>query len=210
MGNPYASTSRVHHPHFSNIQKSIPRISSFNLIVGLWKMYMFLPLNLILISIHADWQKQLLEPEQLLLKSFNSTYKSKPLKKLAFLRAFQFQLNSGTYTIIQLLSLKLPMASQWIQASSSKIISIPNVRKDFHIYLARQSATLAKMLKWCFVWQYEYGYLPLHIEIQILLQKYLFYNYWLDSCWFVVVKKRNDLISLESFSLYYSYKHNTF
>ena len=104
IGNPYASTSRVHHPHFSNIQKSIPHISSFSLIVGLWKMYMFL-------------------------------------------------------------LLKLPMDSQWIQASSSKRISIPNVRKDFHIYLARRSATLAKMSKWCFVWQYEYGYLPLHIEI---------------------------------------------
>ena len=38
----------------------------------------------------------------------------------------------------------------------------------------------------CFVWQYEYQCLPLHIEI--LLQKYLFYNDCLDSCWSTVVK----------------------
>ena len=77
------------------------------------------------------------------------------------------------------------MDFQCIQASSSKSISLPNVRTDFHIYIARQSATLTKMFK-CFAWQYEYQCLPLHIEI--LLQKFLFYNDCLDSCWSTVVK----------------------
>ena len=51
------------------------------------------------------------------------------------------------YPILQLSSLKLPMDLQCIQASSLKSISVPNVRGDFHIYTARQSATLTKMSK---------------------------------------------------------------
>ena len=98
-------------------------------------------------------------------------------KKLALSRARQFHFNSGKYPIRQLLSLKLPMDSQCIQASSS--ISVPNVRRDFHIYFARQSATLTKMSKLCFVWQYEYGCFPLLTEIlnsssKILVLQWLF------------------------------------
>ena len=57
-------------------------------------------------------------------------------------KLFSFQFNSGTYPIWQLLSLKLPMDSKRIQASSSKSISILNNRRDFHIYFATLSATL--------------------------------------------------------------------
>ena len=57
------------------------------------------------------------------------------------------------------------MDLQCIQASSSKSISVPNVRGEFHIYTASQSASLTKMSKLYFVWQYEYGCLPLHFEI---------------------------------------------
>ena len=49
---------------------------------------------------------------------------------------FSFQFSSGTYPIRQLLYLKLPMDSEGIQASSSKSISVPNVRTEFHIYFA--------------------------------------------------------------------------
>ena len=45
-----------------------------------------------------------------------------------------------------------------------------------------------KNLKYCFLWQFEHSCFPLHVEIQIL-QKYLFYNDCLDSCWPIVVKK---------------------
>ena len=93
------------------------------------------------------------------------------------------------------MSLKLPMDSQCIQASNSKSTSVPNVSRDFYINIARQGATLTKMLKWCFVWQYEYGSLSLHITVKILLQKYLFNNGCLDSCWSIVVKKWNDISS---------------
>ena len=79
--------------------------------------------------------------------------------------AIQFQFNCEIYPLVQLSSLKLPMDSQCIQASSSKSISVPNVREGFHIYTARQSATLTKISKWCFVWQYGYGCLPSHINI---------------------------------------------
>ena len=95
------------------------------------------------------------------------------MKNPALLWAIHFQFNCKIYLIVQLSSLKLPMDSQCIQASSSKSISVSNVREDFHIYIARQSTTLTKMPKWCFVWQYEYGCLPLHIRIWILLQKKL-------------------------------------
>ena len=81
------------------------------------------------------------------------------MKKPALLWAHQFQFNYGTYPIVELLSFKLPMDSQCIQASSLKSISVPNIRGDFHIHIAVQNATLTK----CFVWQYEYGCLPLHI-----------------------------------------------
>ena len=40
--------------------------------------------------------------------------------------------------------LKKPMDSQYIQASFSKSIFHPNIWGDFHIYPARQSATLTK------------------------------------------------------------------
>ena len=91
-----------------------------------------------------------------------------------------------------------------IQASSLKSISVPNVRGDFHIYTAMQSATLTKTSKWCFVWQYEYGCLPFHIEIWIILQKYLLYNDCLDSCWSIAVKKWNDIPSQIGLANYYS------
>ena len=80
-------------------------------------------------------------------------------KILALLWVLQFQFNCGTYSIRQLSSFKLPMDSQCIQVSSSKSISVPNVRIDSHIYIARESASLKKMSKWCFVSQYEYGVL---------------------------------------------------
>ena len=51
------------------------------------------------------------------------------------------------YPIVQLLSLKMPMDSQCIDATSFKRISVPNVMGDFHIYTARESATLTKMSK---------------------------------------------------------------
>ena len=108
--------------------------------------------------------------------------------KKAVFWTLQFQFNCGTYPIRQLSSLKLPMDSQSIQTTSSKSISVLNVRTDFPIYIAKQSGTLTKMLKWCFAWQCEYGCLPLHIEIQILLQKYLFYNDCLDSSWSIKIK----------------------
>ena len=52
-----------------------------------------------------------------------------------------------------------------MQASCLKSISVPNVRGDFYIYIARDSATLTKMSKLYFVWQYEYGRIPLHMDI---------------------------------------------
>ena len=57
-----------------------------------------------------------------------------------------------------------------MQPSSSNSISVPDVRGDFNIYIVRQSATLTKISKWCFVWQYEYGSLPL------LKSKFFFKN----------------------------------
>ena len=55
--------------------------------------------------------------------------------------------------------------------------------------------------KCCFVWQYEYTCLCLHIYIWILPLKYLFYNDFLDSCWSIVVKKWNDIRSQKSLSI---------
>ena len=57
-----------------------------------------------------------------------------------------------------------------IQASSLKSISVLNVRGDFHIYTAMQSATLTKMSKWCFVWQYEYGCLPFVLKFKLFFK----------------------------------------
>ena len=131
----------------------------------------------------------------------NFRYNSKPLKKPALLWALQFQFNCEIYPIVQISSLKVPIHSQWIQASSSKSISFLNVRGDFHIYTARQSPTFDEMTsKWCFLWQCEYGCLHLHIEIEIFLQKYLFYSDCLDSCWSIVVKKWNDMPSRKGLS----------
>ena len=132
------------------------------------------------------------------------------MKKIALFWAFQFQFNCGTCWVRQLSSLKLPMNSQCIQPTISKSISVSNVRADFPIYIARQSATLTKLSKWCFVWQCEYGCLLLHTEILILLQKFLFYTDCLDSCWSIAVKKRNDIPSQKGLSNYYSKKHNTY
>ena len=64
--------------------------------------------------------------------------------KLDLLWALQFQFHCGTYPIGQLSSLKLPIYSQWTQVSSSKSVSVPNVRRDFHDYFAKQSTTLTK------------------------------------------------------------------
>ena len=67
MGKSYASTPQVRktlgsrmvnsqkvsfHTDFSNTVKPIPHIYSFNLTVRLWKMYRFLPLNLIFTPMH--------------------------------------------------------------------------------------------------------------------------------------------------------------
>ena len=62
-------------------------------------------------------------------------------KKLALFWVLQFPFNCGTCPIRQLPSLKLPMDSKCIQATSLKSIFAPNVRRDFPIYIARQSAT---------------------------------------------------------------------
>ena len=51
-------------------------------------------------------------------------------------KLFSFQFNSGTDPIRQLLSLKLSIDSACIQTSSSKSVSVPNVRREFHIYFA--------------------------------------------------------------------------
>ena len=108
------------------------------------------------------------------------------------------------------LSLKLPMDSKGIESSSSNFFSFSNVTLDFHIYIARQSATLTKISKWCFVWQYKYGWLLLHIGNYVLLQKYLFYNDCLDLRWSIVVKKWNDIPSQTGLSNHYSWKHNIY
>ena len=70
------------------------------------------------------------------------------------------------------------MHSQCIQVSSLKSISVPNVRVFFHIYTARQSATLKKKFEsdgLCGNMNMDASLL-LHIEIEILLQEYLLYN----------------------------------
>ena len=85
-------------------------------------------------------------------------------KNQLFYELFSLDL-TAKYIQLYNLSLKLPMDSKCIEASSSKSISFLNVRGGFHIYDARQKATLKKMSKWCFVCQYEYGCLPLLIEI---------------------------------------------
>ena len=136
----------------------MPNIYSFNVC----KMRWFLPLNLILISLNAYWQNQL---NNFFWKIPVSHIIQNHWKKIALLWALQFQFNWRTYPIRQLSSLKLPMDSQCIQASSSKSIFVPNVRRNFQIYISRQSATLKKMSKWYFVWQYQYGCVPLHIDI---------------------------------------------
>ena len=129
------------------------------------------------------------------MKSLDFTYNSKPLKKLALFWAIQFPFNCEIYTIVQLSSLKLSMDLQWIQASSLKSISIPNVPQVLHIYTARKSATLTKMSE-CFVGQYEYGY--------------FFYKYRNNcsrmtvSCWSIEVKKWNNIPSRTGLSNYYS------
>ena len=48
------------------------------------------------------------------------------------------------YPIVQLSSLTHPVDSQCIQVNSLKSISFPDIRGDFHIYTARESATLTK------------------------------------------------------------------
>ena len=93
-------------------------------------------------------------------------------KKIAPFWALQFQFNCGTYPIRQLSSLKLPMDSQCIQATSSKSTSVKNIRRNSPIYIARQSAALTKMSKWCFVWQCEYG----DVSPYILKFKFFFKN----------------------------------
>ena len=65
-------------------------------------------------------------------------------KKLALFWTFQIQFNCRTYLIRQLLSLKLSMDSQCLQATSSKNISAPNVRTEFPIYTARQTVLWQK------------------------------------------------------------------
>ena len=71
-------------------------------------------------------------------------HNSKPLKKPALLWAPQFQFNCEIYPIVQLSSLTHPVDSQCIQVNSLKSISFPDIRGDFHIYTARESATLTK------------------------------------------------------------------
>ena len=66
--------------------------------------------------------------KQLFLKSLNFTYNSKSLEQTSSILR--------TYLILQLLSLKQLIDSQSIQDSSSKSISVPNVRGDFYIYIA--------------------------------------------------------------------------
>ena len=51
----------------------------------------------------------------------NFTNNSKPLEKPTLLRTLQSQFDCGIYVIVQLLSLKLPLDSQYIQATSLKI-----------------------------------------------------------------------------------------
>ena len=143
------------------------------------------------------------------MKSSNFTYNLKPLEKPVLPWALQFQFKCGTYPIIQLSSLKLPMNSQCIQATGSKSIYGPNAKRDFPIYTTRQSTTLTKMSKWCFVamwiWISSLTYWNLNSSSKILvLQKYLFYNDCLDLCWSIVVKKWNDITSQIGLSNYYS------
>ena len=91
-----------------------------------------------------------MEPKKLLLKSSNSTYNLKPFKKPDLLWALQFQFNCEIYPVEQRSSLKLPMDSQFVQATSLKSIPVPNLRGVFRIYTSRQSATLTKNIKLMF------------------------------------------------------------
>ena len=91
---------------------------------------------------HTGQQNKLLVPKWLLLKGFNVTYGSKPLRKQVILQVFQFELNSGVHPIVQISSLKLPMDSPCKKDSSSKSVSVQNVREDFHIYFVRKGITL--------------------------------------------------------------------
>ena len=112
------------------------------------------------------------------------------MKNPALLWALQFQFNCEIYPIVQLSSLKLPIESQYIQVSSLKSISFPNVRKD-SIFTPPGKVPLWKNCQYDLLngkWKYEYGCVPLHTEISILLQKYLFHNGCLDSCLTIVVK----------------------
>ena len=78
------------------------------------------------------------------MESSNFTYNSKPLKKTSSILSSILSSNCGTYPIRQLSSLKLPTDSQCIQATSSKGIFVPNIRREFLIYTSRQSATLTQ------------------------------------------------------------------
>ena len=145
------------HAYFRNTVKTIPRISCFNLTVGLWKMHRFLPLNFILIPIMQINRTKFWSRINYFWKVPILHIIQNHWKNLAIFWALQFQFNCWTYQIRQLSFLKLPMDSQCIQATSSKNISVPNVRTDFPIYIAMQSGTLTKMSKWCFVWQWHFN-----------------------------------------------------
>ena len=121
------------HTHFRNTVRTIPHISSFNLTVYLWKIYRFLPLNLILILCMEINRTNFWSRNNYFWKVPISHIIQNHWKKLALFWVCQFQFNYGTYPIRQLSSLKLPMDSQCIQATSSKSVSVPNIRRDFLI-----------------------------------------------------------------------------
>ena len=95
-------------------------------------------------------------------------------KELPLLWALQFQLNCETYQIRKLSSLKLPMDSQGTQASSSKSVSLPNVRRNFHIYIS----SLDKKIKMMFcvaiwMWMSSLTYWNLNSSSKILVLQWL-------------------------------------
>ena len=47
------------HAHLKNTVKHIPTVSSFNLTIGLWKLYRYFPWNLIWIPMHADYHNEI-------------------------------------------------------------------------------------------------------------------------------------------------------
>ena len=135
--------------HISETQSNIsPIISSFSLTVVLWEIYRFHPPNLTLIPIMHIKRINCWSRNNYFWKVLIPHLIRNHWKKLAPLWALQFQFNCETYPIRKLPSLKLHKDSQCTQASSStKNIYVPNVRRDFHIYIARQSAALTKNLK---------------------------------------------------------------